>query len=224
VTRQRAARLKVLAIDVGGSHVKILATGQKQKREIVSGPRMTARQMVSRVKKLSEGWAYEVVSVGFPGPVLHNRPVAEPYNLGRGWMGFDFASAFDLPVRVPYVEQHVQGDPAAPQNLCRGRGAHQFEDREQSRARNPSCPLTRAPALQRVRRGFTLRLAVRAAHWHLTESRVLANGRFAPIAAIRGKSVFDRYFENVENRTAPKISRRLILSRLDRRTLLCADT
>ena len=92
--------MKVLAVDVGGSHVKILATGQKQKREIVSGPRMTARQMVSRVKKLSEGWAYEVVSVGFPGPVLHNRPVAEPYNLGLGWMGFDFASAFDLPVRV----------------------------------------------------------------------------------------------------------------------------
>ena len=92
--------MKVLAVDVGGSHVKILATGQKQKREIVSGLRMTARQMVSRVKKLSKGWAYDVVSVGFPGPVLHNRPVAEPYNLGPGWIGFDFVSAFDLPVRV----------------------------------------------------------------------------------------------------------------------------
>jgi polyphosphate glucokinase len=92
--------MKVLAVDVGGSHVKILATGQKQKREIVSGLRMTARQMVSHVKKLSKGWAYDVVSVGFPGPVLHNRPVAEPYNLGPGWIGFDFVSAFDLPVRV----------------------------------------------------------------------------------------------------------------------------
>jgi polyphosphate glucokinase len=58
--------MKVLAVDVGGSRVKILATGQKQKREVVSGPRKTARQMVSRVKKLSEGWAYDVVSVGFP--------------------------------------------------------------------------------------------------------------------------------------------------------------
>ena len=92
--------MKILVVDVGGSHVKILATGQKQRREIVSGPRMTARQMVSRVKKLAQGWAYDVVSVGFPGPVLHNRPVAEPHNLGSGWLGFDFALAFGLPVRV----------------------------------------------------------------------------------------------------------------------------
>jgi polyphosphate glucokinase len=92
--------MKILAVDVGGSHVKILATGQKQKREIVSGPGMTARQMVSRVKKLAQGWAYDVVSVGFPGPVLHDRPVAEPHNLGSGWLGFDFALAFGLPVRV----------------------------------------------------------------------------------------------------------------------------
>jgi polyphosphate glucokinase len=92
--------MKILVVDVGGSHVKILATGQKQRREIVSGPRMTARQMVSSVKKLAQGWAYDVVSVGFPGPVLHDRPVAEPHNLGSGWLGFDFALAFGLPVRV----------------------------------------------------------------------------------------------------------------------------
>jgi len=92
--------MKILAVDVGGTHVKILASGQKQKREIVSGPKMTARQMVSDVKKLAKGWAYDVVSVGFPGLVLHGRPVAEPHNLGPGWAGFDFASAFGLPVRV----------------------------------------------------------------------------------------------------------------------------
>jgi polyphosphate glucokinase len=92
--------MRILAVDVGGSHVKILATGQKQKREIVSGPGMTARRMVSRVKKLARGWAYDVVSVGFPGPVLHDRPIAEPHNLGSGWLGFDFALAFGLPVRV----------------------------------------------------------------------------------------------------------------------------
>jgi len=61
---------------------------------------MTARQMVSRVKKLAQGWAYDVVSVGFPGPVLHDCPVAEPHNLGSGWLGFDFAEAFGLPVKV----------------------------------------------------------------------------------------------------------------------------
>jgi polyphosphate glucokinase len=92
--------MKILVVDIGGSHVKILATGHKQKREIVSGPKMTARQMVSRVKKLAQGWAYDVVSVGFPGPVLHDCPVAEPHNLGSGWLGFDFALAFGVPVRV----------------------------------------------------------------------------------------------------------------------------
>jgi len=93
-------KMKILVVDVGGSHVKILATGQKQRREIISGPEMTARQMVSGVKKLARGWAYDAVSIGFPGPVLHNNPVAEPHNLGPGWMGFDFASAFGLPVKV----------------------------------------------------------------------------------------------------------------------------
>ena len=92
--------MKILAVDVGGTHVKILATGQKKKREIVSGPKLTALQMVSDVIKLAKDWAYDVVSVGFPGPVLQGRPVAEPHNLGRGWTGFDFASVFGLPVRV----------------------------------------------------------------------------------------------------------------------------
>lgn len=92
--------MRVLAIDVGGTHVKILATGQKEKRAIDSGPTLTARQMVAGVKKLAAGWAYEVVSIGFPGPVMHNRPVFEPHNLGRGWVGFDFEKAFGKPVRI----------------------------------------------------------------------------------------------------------------------------
>jgi polyphosphate glucokinase len=92
--------MKILAIDVGGTHVKILATGRRQKREIVSGPGMTARQMVLDVKELAQGWAYDVVSIGFPGPVIHNRPMAEPHNLGPGWMGFNFSSAFGLPAKV----------------------------------------------------------------------------------------------------------------------------
>jgi polyphosphate glucokinase len=92
--------VKVLAIDVGGSHVKILATGRRTKREAVSGPTMTAQQMVDNVKELAKGWDYDVVSIGYPGPVVHNKPVLEPANLGQGWCGFDFAAAFRCPVKV----------------------------------------------------------------------------------------------------------------------------
>ena len=90
----------MLAIDVGGTHVKILASGQKERREFASGPKLTAKRMVAQVKKLARGWRYDRVTVGYPGPVLHNRPVAEPHNLGKGWMGFDFAHAFRRPTKV----------------------------------------------------------------------------------------------------------------------------
>ena len=92
--------MNVLVIDVGGTHVKILATGQTEKREFDSAPKMTAQQMVSGVRRLADEWSYDVVSIGYPGPVLHNRPVADPKNLGRGWMGFDFRKAFGRPVKV----------------------------------------------------------------------------------------------------------------------------
>jgi polyphosphate glucokinase len=92
--------MNILVIDVGGTHVKILANGEQEKREIESGPTMTAQQMVSSVNKLAGDWKYDVVSVGYPGPVVHHRPIAEPYNLGSGWMGFDFAAAFNRPTKV----------------------------------------------------------------------------------------------------------------------------
>jgi polyphosphate glucokinase len=92
--------MKILVIDVGGTHVKILASGEKEKREIDSGPKMTARQMVSSVKSLAGDWKYDRVSIGYPGPVAHDRPTAEPHNLGKGWMGFDFAAAFERPVKI----------------------------------------------------------------------------------------------------------------------------
>jgi len=92
--------MNILVIDVGGTHVKILASGEKVKREIDSGPTLTARQMVSRIKKLADGWEYDLVSIGYPGPVVHDRPMAEPHNLGKGWMGFNFAAAFKLPTKV----------------------------------------------------------------------------------------------------------------------------
>ena len=91
---------KVLVVDVGGTSVKILATGQDEERSFPSGPTLTPRQMVSGVKKLARGWTYDMVSIGYPGPVLHGCPIAEPHNLGRGWVGFDFAAAFGRPVKV----------------------------------------------------------------------------------------------------------------------------
>ena len=92
--------MKTLVIDVGGTHVKILATGEREHRQVDSGPKMTARQMVSAVKRLATGWSYDHVSIGFPGPVVHGHPVAEPRNLGGGWMGFDFRRAFGHPVKM----------------------------------------------------------------------------------------------------------------------------
>ena len=95
-----AARQRVLAIDVGGTHVKVLATGRRTAVHIPSGPHMTARAMVAAVRKQTATWKYDVVSIGFPGPVLHGKPVAEPKNLGGGWVGFDFRKAFRKPVKM----------------------------------------------------------------------------------------------------------------------------
>ena len=92
--------MKVLVIDVGGSHIKVLATGRKTPLKIPSGPDMTARTMVRRVRKAVAGWRYDAISIGYPGAVLHGKPVSEPRNLGGGWVGFDFRKAFGRPARV----------------------------------------------------------------------------------------------------------------------------
>lgn len=92
--------MNILAIDVGGTHVKVLATGRRKALEIPSGPKMTAREMVRQVREGTTGWRYSVVSIGYPGPVLHGKPVSEPANLGGGWVGFDFAKAFGCRVRL----------------------------------------------------------------------------------------------------------------------------
>jgi polyphosphate glucokinase len=92
--------MDVLVIDVGGSHVKVLATGQDTPRKFASGPTMTAAEMVSGARKAAEGWRYEVVSIGYPGPVLRGKPVSEPHNLGPGWVGFAFEAALGYPVKI----------------------------------------------------------------------------------------------------------------------------
>lgn len=92
--------MKILAIDVGGTHVKFLLSGEQTSREFESGPRMTASEMVTRVKAMTKDWHFDAVSIGYPGPVTRNRPMAEPHNLGKGWVGFKFERAFGKPVRV----------------------------------------------------------------------------------------------------------------------------
>ncbi|MGV8830580.1 MAG: ROK family protein [Devosia sp.] len=90
----------VLSIDVGGSHVKILSTAGGEPRRVESGPKLTATQMCAAVLKLADGLDYDCVSIGYPGPVTHNRPIAEPHNLGDGWVGFDFTAALGKPVKI----------------------------------------------------------------------------------------------------------------------------
>lgn len=92
--------IKILVIDVGGTHVKVRATGQREELKIDSGPSMTASKMVRDVKRLTRNWKYDRVSIGYPGPVVHGRIFHEPYNLGGGWMRFDFRKAFGCPVKL----------------------------------------------------------------------------------------------------------------------------
>src|SRR5271170_3597285 len=92
--------MQILAIDVGGTHVKVMLSGDKIRREFDSGPKLTARQMAAGVKKLIGSRKYDAVSIGYPGPVLRNRPMAEPHNLGSGWVGFNYQRAFGKPVKI----------------------------------------------------------------------------------------------------------------------------
>jgi polyphosphate glucokinase len=91
--------MHLLAIDIGGTHIKILASGEREVRKFASGPDMTPTLMVAGVKEAAAGWKYEAISIGYPGPVLHNRPVLEPHNLAKGWVAFDFKGAFKCPVK-----------------------------------------------------------------------------------------------------------------------------
>jgi polyphosphate glucokinase len=91
---------RVLAVDVGGSHVKLLAQGEETPRRFASGPKLTPQQMVDGTIAAADGWAWDVASVGIPTPVRGSKPVSEPANLGKGWVGFDFEHAFGRPTKV----------------------------------------------------------------------------------------------------------------------------
>jgi polyphosphate glucokinase len=91
---------RVLAVDVGGSHVKVLRSGETEHRRFESGPELTAQQMVDGVRSLTSDWPFDKVSIGIPSPVHDGHVVSEPVNLGAGWVGFDFAQAFGKPTKV----------------------------------------------------------------------------------------------------------------------------
>ena len=92
--------MNVLVVDVGGTNVKILATGHKEPRRFASGPAMTPALMAAGVRKLAGDWNYNAVAIGYPGLVVKGRIALEPHNLGPGWVGFDFKAAFKRPVKV----------------------------------------------------------------------------------------------------------------------------
>jgi predicted NBD/HSP70 family sugar kinase len=97
---QAGKTAKILVVDVGGTHIKMLATGQKEARKISSGPTMTAGKMVRVVKECVKDWKYDRVSLGYPGPIINGHALREPHNLGGGWMKCDFGKAFGCPVKI----------------------------------------------------------------------------------------------------------------------------
>jgi polyphosphate glucokinase len=97
---KRNPRKSVLAIDIGGSHVKTRISGSREIRQFESGPTLTPRQLISRVIKLTQDLRFDVVSIGYPGVVVHGKIVVEPFNLGAGWVGFDFSKALGRPTRI----------------------------------------------------------------------------------------------------------------------------
>ena len=93
-------RRRVLVIDVGGTHIKLYGSGHGNFVKIDSGPKMTPGTMIKAVRHAVHGWQYDVVSIGYPGPVACGKPLRDPAHLGRGWVRFDFRKGFRCPVRV----------------------------------------------------------------------------------------------------------------------------
>lgn len=91
--------MKVLVIDIGGTHVKVASTDMRVPIKIPSGPTMTAEQMAQQVLAATEGWSYDCISIGYPGPVEDDRPLAEPHNLAAGWIDFPYQKTFGKPIR-----------------------------------------------------------------------------------------------------------------------------
>src|SRR5579862_6767414 len=92
--------MNVLVIDIGGSHVKFMVTGNSEERKVASGPDLTPQKLVADTQEATKDWQYDAISAGFPGPIADGKPLREPMNLGKGWAGFDLAAAFGKPVKL----------------------------------------------------------------------------------------------------------------------------
>jgi polyphosphate glucokinase len=92
--------MKILTVDIGGTYVKVLLNGEQTPRRFESGPKLTPKQMVTGVKAITKDWKCKAISIGFIGPVFQGKPIVEPYNLGKGWVGFNYERAFKCPVKM----------------------------------------------------------------------------------------------------------------------------
>src|SRR5579859_1575570 len=92
--------MKVLVLDIGGTHVKVYGNHHVEPVRFDSGPKMTPTEFIKGVRKVTDGWKYDAISIGYPGPVIDGKPIREPVNLGKGWVGFNFAKALGRPVRI----------------------------------------------------------------------------------------------------------------------------
>jgi len=92
--------MKILVIDVGGSNIKLGLSARDERLKIPSGPKFTAEKMIDAVCQATDRWKYDVISIGYPGPVVHGKPAEEPRNLASGWVSFDYEQSFGKPVRI----------------------------------------------------------------------------------------------------------------------------
>lgn len=99
-TPRKSVQPKILVVDVGGSHIKCLLSGDTTRRKFKSGPKLTPQQMVAGILKITADWRFDALSIGYPGVVTQGAPALEPHHLAPGWVGFDFEEAFGLPVRI----------------------------------------------------------------------------------------------------------------------------
>jgi polyphosphate glucokinase len=97
---KKTNKRRILVIDVGGTHVKTRLSGRREMRQFESGAKLTPPQLVRRVHELNGDLQFDVISIGYPGIVVQGKIIAEPYNLGRGWVGFDFRKAFRRPTHI----------------------------------------------------------------------------------------------------------------------------